>query len=155
MPARYFAEAALWIGLGPTLAALFVISGETQWLLLGLPFTVAVPARRGIRVFLERQRIIRQFLAGEVLDPPRLRMIDQMEGGYRREFGFATLISVGVCLIGGAAGWLIEGERDGWFLLPGIVGLAMLSIAQTWLMAQAVRPPSRLPQGSSEPATGS
>ncbi|WP_313403995.1 hypothetical protein [Aeromicrobium sp.] len=74
-----------------------------------------------------------------------MRTIDQMEGGLRREFGFAVLISVGVCLIGGAAGWLIEGERDGWFLLPGMSGLAMLFIAQTWLMGQAVRPPSQLP----------
>ena len=144
VPARYFAEAALWIGLGPALAALFVTSGESRWLLLTFPFAVAVPARRGIRVFLERQRIVRQFLAGEDLDPPRLKMIDQMEGGYRREFGFAILIAAGVCLIGGAAGWLMEGESDGWFLVPGIAGLGLLSIAQTWLVGQTVRPPSRL-----------
>lgn len=63
-------------------------------------------------------------------------MIDQMEGGYRREFSFAILIA--------AAGWLIEGERDGWFLVPGIAGLGLLSIGQTRLMGRTVCLSSRL-----------
>lgn len=69
-----------------------------------------------------------------------------MEGGYRREFGWALVIAMGVMLLGGSAGWVIGGEDEGWFILPGVAGLALLSWAQTWPSRQTVPVPAGSPK---------
>lgn len=94
----HFAEFAVWFAIGPVAlgfsAARFGWTGPVQVTLASTFPIIAIAARRSIRIYSERQRIARQYLAGVHVAPPRLGMLQQMEGGVRAEFLRARLSAV-------------------------------------------------------------
>lgn len=142
-PGHHFIEAAVWSVLGPSLVVISITRDETwheRAVLVVVAFTsVLLSARRAIRVYLERQRIIKEYLAGaEPIEPPRLSLVAQMEGGTRTEFGLAALIAGGFCTIAGAIGWFLSGYRGEGLLVPTFVGIGLLIVPNVVLRAATV-----------------
>jgi hypothetical protein len=140
-----FTQFALLFVLGPLavgwLAAQGGWIGSLAWLILTNFLLVGIMARRGVRLYLERQRVARDYIAGAEVAPPRLGMLELMEGGaVGKEYVVAALISAGTTLVGVSVGLLIHDPNAGWTILLIVVGLAISWFPADWLRARAVRP---------------
>lgn len=82
--------------------------------------------RQGIRVYLERERIGREYLHGLEVAPARLGILDRMEGGTRREFTLAVLLSVSIELMAWAAALLAATGPDRFWMVAVLVVAAVV-----------------------------
>ena len=75
--------------------------------------TLALVFRRAIRLYAERERVAHQFEAGGIdVEPVRVDIMEQMEGGTRREFSLGIISAVAVMATGALAAWGLVGGRD-------------------------------------------
>lgn len=118
VPAVYFLEFILWALLAPVLTVTqFAKSSPWGERLSSAGFTTVVLAlvlRRAVRLYLERQRVAREYLDGQAIKPPGLDILHQMEGGTRREFRYAVLFAVVVTTASVCVGMLLSGNTSVW-----------------------------------------
>ena len=104
-----FVEPALWTLLAPLALFLSAKRSDSTWsVILSLAFsatTLALPLRRGIRLYSERYRVLHQFAEGLEIEPVRTDLMEQMEGGTRREFRLAYLGASAALALAAAAAW--------------------------------------------------
>lgn len=139
-----FAEFAVWFVLGPVTLALTAArqgwTGTVQTILVTNIVIVSLVARRGIRIYLERQRIAREYLTGADVAPPRLGMLQQMEGGTLSEFVMGAVISAGASLAALGVGLLVHDINTPWGFLCLLPGIVLAWSPTETLRARAVRP---------------
>jgi len=117
VPGRLFTEAVVWTLVAPTTVILTVSrnSGDVMALVASISagtVTVALVARRAIRLYAERMRVARQFAIGGMdVEPVRIDMLAQMEGGTRREFILGFACSISVTGTGALLAWAIVAGR--------------------------------------------
>lgn len=128
VPVMYFIEAVLWTGLAPlSVAAAFAASSPWSERLGAASFTLIVLAlvlRRAIRLYLERQRIAREYFDGQAVKPPGLDLLHQMEGGTRREFVLALVFAVTITAASAGLGEMLSGNKSIWPF--AVIGAAAL-----------------------------
>jgi hypothetical protein len=144
VPGWRFAEAVVWlvgvpIGLGAAVADEGLSKDTWAFVLVGF-VSLTLSNRRGARLLLERQRIAREYMATQKVEPPRIALIHQMEGGTRREFLWGAVVSLGAVLGSVGAGLLFHDPESTWPLTLLIVGIALLTAPADFLRAGAVRP---------------
>jgi hypothetical protein len=142
VPARYFLEGMVWILLAPSIVISTVRSEAPDMGIIFVCFIAAtsiyLPLRRGIRCYAERIRIQQTYYSGKTpLLSPRLDMLGQMEGGTRREFSLAVLLSLGLILVSLALAWLTVGSLGASTWALGFLGLGLLIIGTNLVRAYA------------------
>jgi hypothetical protein len=100
--------------------------------------TLALATRRGVRLYLERQRVAREYLSGAKITPPHIDILHLMEGGTRAEFVVGVLVSAGATLAAAGVGTVVRGP--GWGIAFVVCGLLIAWSPAEWLRARAVRP---------------
>lgn len=123
-----FTEAGLWMLLTP---ALIVIGANNDrgvgWIVtytLAGFVNLATVGRRAVRLYSERTRVARQFVAGKQdLEPVHIDLLNQMEGGTLREFGFGFIIAAALMTTGGLTAWALTGGGGSARWLWPFVGL--------------------------------
>jgi hypothetical protein len=145
LPSWQFSEFAVWVVIGPVALAWslarFGLTSTTATSAIICFVIIAIPARRFVRLFLERQRVAREYLAGQTVTPPQSDMLHQMEGGTLAEFGVGLVIATSLSVTATGVGTLLHlgVSAPGWALLV-ICGLLVGVWPVTWLRARAVRP---------------
>lgn len=128
VPVIYFIEAVFWTGFAPVgVVAAFATSSPWSERLGAAAFTVSVLAlvlRRAVRLYLERQRVAREYFAGQAVKPPGLDLLHQMEGGTRREFVHALVFAVTITAASASLGEMLSGNKSLWpFAVTGAAAL--------------------------------
>lgn len=105
IPGWRFAEAGFWSLLAPAALIAAAQNGDavSTWstLFFGV-VNLALVFRRAIRLYAERYRVAHQFAAGGTdVEPVRVDMLEQMEGGTRREFALGGVTAISVMGTGG------------------------------------------------------
>jgi hypothetical protein len=128
VPSKYLIETAVWLVLSPTLVSLVLSQAPNPINVIVTLFSawtsLAIPLRRGMRVYSERRRIAFAYRnGGRPIAAPRLDLLAQMEGGARIEFLQSfTLALFMICLSGGIS-LLIQGVPfESSILVAGIGG---------------------------------
>jgi hypothetical protein len=102
---------------------------------------LALASRRGVRLYLERQRVAREYLSGAKITPPHIDILHLMEGGTRAEFVVGLLVSAGTTLAAAGVGTLVHsGPNSEWGIAFVVCGLIIAWSPSNWLRARAVRP---------------
>jgi hypothetical protein len=123
-----FTEAVLWMLITP---ALFVIAANRDdertyaivYALAGL-VNLATVGRRAVRLYSERTRVARQFVVGDRdVEPVRIDLLNQMEGGTLREFGLGIAVAISVMATGALVAWALTGGGGSARWLWPFVGL--------------------------------
>lgn len=123
-------ETILWVTLAPV--SLFLASrGESSLLGLGIAVltgvaTISMPLRRGIRLYSERARVVYQYMHGVEIGKVRTDLLEQMEGGTRREFRMAYVGAAVFEAIGAVGAWIVANPNSYVAWLSGVVVLALL-----------------------------
>lgn len=115
VPGRLFSEAFIWILLAPA-TVIFSISRSdaisTVVTISANVLLVALVARHAIRLYTERIRVAYQFTLGGIdIEPVRVDMLSQMEGGTRREFILGFICSISVTGTGALLAWAVLAEH--------------------------------------------
>lgn len=143
LPWWQFIAIAVWfLGAPISLGGSIATQGldAQQWVMSLFNFMVgSLVGRRGVRLYLERQRIVRDYLAGVRMEPPRVGILDQMEGGVRAEFLVGAAISAGTTLVAVGVGLLIHGPAI-WNIPVAIMGAIGIWVSSDWIGARTVRP---------------
>lgn len=99
VPGRFYLEPALWLVAVPVAivatARPDAFGSGAWWKWATYVVLLWHPFRRGIRVHMERYRIANEYFLGRVVHPPRLGIVDLMEGGTRSEFWWSAVLAVG------------------------------------------------------------
>jgi len=141
-----FGETAYWLaGVTFGIGTVVAIEGWTTnaAIIVSLLFVMSTTGvRRGVRTYLERQRITQEYLSGVKVAPPRLSIVDLMKGGARIEWIVALAVSLGLAVAAVGIGLLIRNPSEGVFALLLLWGAGVLiaSFPARWLWSRAVRP---------------
>lgn len=128
VPSKYLMETAVWLVLSPTLVILVLSQtpnpANVIVTLLSAWTSLAIPLRRGIRVYSERPRIAFAYRnGGRPIAAPKLDLLSHMEGGARIEFVQSfTLALFMICLSGGISLLIQGGPFASSILVAGIGG---------------------------------
>lgn len=115
-----FSEVALWLLLSPVLVIFLATKdrgvGSFVLAALAILINVSTVARRGIRLYCERTRVAHQFsVGGNDVEPVRIDILNQMEGGTLREFALGIAVAVALASTGGLVAWAIaDGGGSKW-----------------------------------------
>lgn len=145
-----FTEAVLWMLLTPAFIVITAnrdggVGSLATYVLAGF-INLATVGRRAVRLYSERTRVSRQFVAGERdVEPVRIDLLNQMEGGTLREFGLGFAIAAAIMATGGLTAWaLIGGGGSARWLWP-FVGLFacwnLLRLVHAYAVAATVANP--------------
>lgn len=123
-----FSEAAMWMLLTPALIIVTASNARGVGSLLTYAFAglvnLATVGRRAIRLYSERTRVVRQFVAGERdVEPVRIDLLNQMEGGTLREFSLGISVAISVMATGALVAWALTGGGGSARWLWPFVGL--------------------------------
>lgn len=144
LPWWRFTEATAWLVGGPTsLGWTITTQGWGGTSATGVFFNfvaVGMACRRGVRLYLERQRVARDYLIGAKMTPARVGLLEQMEGGVRAEFVVAALISAGTTLVAVGVGLFLHDRTFGWSVGLAVLGVAVAWSPSEWLRLRSVRP---------------
>jgi hypothetical protein len=126
VPGWRFLPLAAVLLLGPMQAFIWARKDADVWNIigaLGLSLVISMnPVRRGVRLLAERYRVAHEYHEGaEPVQPARLGILNQMEGGTRAEIGFGLVAALGInaMAVGVALAYL---DQVGWGLALGIAG---------------------------------
>ncbi|WP_156607171.1 MULTISPECIES: hypothetical protein [unclassified Dietzia] len=138
VPAWKFAEVILWTLASPALLLTTAMRSDANsqpapvWYLV-VTINLAGVFRRAIRLSCEKTRVRTQYaLGGRNYEPVRVDLMEQMEGGTRKEFIIALAGAIGVTTLLYGAFWKFIGEGHG--ILPFLVFLAGFLVVQISLM---------------------
>lgn len=133
-----FVEPALWTLLAPWSLFNAAHRADSLWSLitsiLASATFLALPYRRGIRLYAERYRVMHQFSEGHEIGPVRTDLMEQMEGGTRREFRLGYQGATAVVALAASVAWIVTAPER---LLPWVV--ALVSVIALWFTADNVR----------------
>lgn len=123
--------------LGPAQAFAWAREDADFWnILAALGFSLVLsmnPIRRGVRLLAERYRVAHEYREGvEPVQPARLGILNQMEGGTRAEitFGLFAALGINAVAVGFAVAYL---GQVGWGVAVGIAGAA-LTVVIVWVI---------------------
>lgn len=149
-----FSEVISWTLLSPAVVILTSsrdtpTSTITLGLLVGTT-NLTLVIRRGIRLYAERMRVAYQFTAGgSDVEPVKVSILAQMEGGTRREFLLGLVCSIAIMGTGGLLAWaLVEGRGSFvwfWVLVGGAACWGAFQLAHNHAREWARRV-ARLPE---------
>jgi len=138
VPGWRFIEPLLWTLWAPLSLFLSARGDGSAWsALLAIAFSLslfALPMRRGIRLYAERYRVMHQFVNGIDFHPIRTDLMEQMEGGTRREFRLAYIGAAATLTLGASGAWVATAPRS---FLPWAAAVAAL--VAVWSSAEAIR----------------
>lgn len=142
VPGYHVVTSWAWAAVAPALMVARVATDPT-WTFgassaIGSFFISVIFFRQAIRVYLERQRIAKAYVADQSVGPARLGIMDRMEGGTRREFRSAIAIAVGVHALALGATLLTVGGQGIWAACMAVAGFVVTQHTVEELQAQSV-----------------
>lgn len=103
-----------------------------MWIVVSVS-PLALPLRRGIRLYSERRRVMHQYVEGPEIEPVRTDLMEQMEGGTRREFQLGYIGACSATTLAAAAAWVSTTPNTFW---PWAAVTA--SVLALWFSADAI-----------------
>jgi hypothetical protein len=154
IPGWRFAGAVAWTLVAPTTVILGASRGGellslAASILSGL-VTLALVGRRTIRLFAERMRVAHQFaLGGMEVEPVRMDILAQMEGGTRREYSLGFVCAASVMSAGGLIAWALVEGRDStvwlWLIVAAVACWSCLQLVRSYATRWSEKQPANLP----------
>jgi hypothetical protein len=145
LPWWRFSEFTVSLVTGPVLVVWTM--AVTGWNEVSLSLALAafalltITTRRAVRLYLERQRVAREYLSGAKMTPPRIGFSQMAEGRIGAEYAVGASFSAGVILTAAGIGTLVYGgPHAGWGLLFLAIGPQIGGVSSSWLRVRTVRP---------------
>lgn len=141
IPGWRFAGVTAWTLVAPTTVILGASRGDD---LATLVFsisagvvTLTLVGRRAIRLYAERMRVAHQFaIGGRDVEPVRIDIMAQMEGGTRREYSLGFACAISVMGTGGLVAWaLVEGSNSSvwpWIIVAVVACWSCLQVVHSY-----------------------